>query len=58
VPLDKNEGVVKAQISPAVFFFHRVAPEWWRTEALNSHGESAFGSPTRTEIVPPTIDTA
>jgi hypothetical protein len=34
VPLDKSEGVVKAQNSLAVFFSPRAGQSWWRTEAL------------------------
>ena len=57
VPLDKNEGVVKAQNSRAVFFHRFDAQSGGEPKLRNSHGESACGGPYQ-QIVPPTIDTA
>ncbi len=53
VPLDKGEGVVKAQVCCSVLGAPRFSPERLRTELWNFHGESLLG-----ETVPPAIDTA
>ena len=52
VPLDKDEGVVKAQLSPAVFLRVIDASSVWKTEAVHLSRESFR------RIAPPTIDTA
>jgi hypothetical protein len=53
VPLDENEGVVKAEFSRAVFLAPRRRQRLEDEELWKSHGESLLGG-----IVPPTIDTA
>ena len=51
VPLDKDEGVVKAQLRSAAFFFRVMdSSSVWKTEAVHLSRESFR------RIAPPTID--
>ena len=54
VPLDKNEGGVKAQFCRAMVFHTASWSEWFGGPKLGiSHGESAFGGSLRQPSIRP-----